>query len=58
MLLRLGASFISLYHVGKSRRIEKEGYKLIVSSGNGDAVRNLLFQLKDFLGEFLVSGVR
>jgi hypothetical protein len=53
MLLRLGASFISLYCLlGKSRRIEKEGYKLIVSSGNGDAVRNLLFQLKDFLANF------
>ena len=35
MLSRLGASFISLYRLlGKSRRIESEGYELIISSGN------------------------
>lgn len=35
MLLRFGASFVSLYRLlGKSRRIESEGYKLIISPGN------------------------
>ncbi len=53
MLLRLGASFISLYRLlGKSRRIEKEGYELIVSSGNivpFSFFRYIVLSEKDYL---------
>ena len=53
MLLRLGASFISLYRLlGKSRRIEKEGYKLIVSSGSivpFSFFRYIVLSEKDYL---------